>query len=329
METRASYILVGLFTILGVLATLGFILWLAQAQLDRIYRQYDILLDSVAGLGEASSVRYNGIDVGRVLTVALDRANPSLVRVRIEVGAATPIRTDTVATLATQGVTGVSFIALEGGSADAEPLVPVPPADVAVIQSKPSVVQGLMLGAPDLLNESIALIGEVRTFVTPENRVAIASILDDIAQATGRVDALANRGVVTLDRVDALLLAAEDSFGLANGLMAREIPDLIARMDQVVAGSEDAIAGLQEFAEQDLSDLTDQLLALISESRGAMAGLTGFAQSDLPALSTQVRNVLEDAGRVIADFRALASQISPDAGRFILGNQTPEYRRSE
>lgn len=328
METRARYVLVGLFTILGILAALGFTLWVAQAELDRTYRQYDILLDSVAGLNEASAVRYNGVDVGRVLTIALDRTDPSLVRVRIEIYAGTPIREDTIATLASQGVTGVAFIALAGGSAQSPPLLPIEPADVAVIQSEKSVVQDLMLGAPDLLAESIALIGEVRTFVTPENREAIASILDNIAEATGRVDALTDRALVTLDRVDALLVVAEQGFALANGLMEQEIPALITQFDQVAASTGGAVAGVQEFAEQDLPDLSAQVSALIAEARGAMSGLQSFAQSDLPGLSAQVRTVISNTSGVIADFRALAGQIGSDPGRFLLGNQTPEYRRN-
>ena len=51
METRARYVLVGLFTLISILAALGFILWLAKVELDRTYTQYDIRFDSAAGLG--------------------------------------------------------------------------------------------------------------------------------------------------------------------------------------------------------------------------------------------------------------------------------------
>lgn len=119
METKARFVLIGALTVFGLLATLGFILWLAKVQIDRTYTQYDILFDTVAGLSQSSAVRYNGVDVGKVLAIALDRADPALVRVRVEIFASTPVRADTMATLAGQGVTGVSFVALEGG-------VPVP-----------------------------------------------------------------------------------------------------------------------------------------------------------------------------------------------------------
>ena len=118
METRARYLLVGVFTIVGLVAVMGFTLWLAKVQIDRTYAQYDIVFDSVAGLGQASTVRYNGVEVGKVLSIALDRDDPALVRVRIEIYASTPVREDTLATLSSQGVTGVSFVALAGGRAD-------------------------------------------------------------------------------------------------------------------------------------------------------------------------------------------------------------------
>ena len=85
METRARYILVGAFTLISVLAAMGFLLWLARVQINRTYAQYDIVFDTVAGLSQASVVRYNGVDVGKVLTIALDRNDPALGRVRIEI----------------------------------------------------------------------------------------------------------------------------------------------------------------------------------------------------------------------------------------------------
>jgi phospholipid/cholesterol/gamma-HCH transport system substrate-binding protein len=299
METRANYVLIGLFTILGFLAALGFVLWLAKVQLDRTYAQYDILFGTVAGLSQTGAVRYNGVDVGKVLGIALDRDDPALVRVRIEIFASTPIRTDTVATLASQGVTGVSFIALEGGSADAERLHAVPPAEVPVIPSEKSVVQDLMISGPDLVAEATALIAEVRTFITPQNREAVAGILANLEQATGRIDALATRAEATLAGADGALAAAEASFAAVDAVLADDVPALVA--------------GLQ---------------SAIDSTSGVMAQLDGLTRRDLPGISSQVRALIADASGVIATFNALAGQISRDPGRFILGNDTPEYRRN-
>ena len=287
METRARYILVGAFTLMAAVAAMGFLLWLARVEINRTYAQYDIVVDTVAGLSQASVVRYNGVDVGTVLAIALDRNDPALVRVRIEIFATPPVRADTVATLASQGVTGVSFVALEGGSPDSERLTVVPPALVPVIASKPSVVQELTTAAPDLLKEAIALMADIRGFTTPANREAIATILQNVKAATGRIDALATRA-------ETLVATAEQTLANANSVMAEDLPDLVDGLKTTVADVGEAARELKEFARNDLPQ---------------------FGQ-----LAAQASKVLDTIG-------ALAGRVGNDPGRFLLGNQTPEYRK--
>jgi phospholipid/cholesterol/gamma-HCH transport system substrate-binding protein len=284
METRARFILIGLFTIAGFLGMLGFVLWLAKVQLDRTYTQYDILFGTVAGLNPTASVTYNGVDVGTVLTIALDEDDPALVRVRIEVLASTPVRSDTVATLASQGVTGVGFIALEGGSADAPALQITPPDDVPVIRSQRSVVQDLLITAPDLVTEATALIAAVREFVTPENRDAFAGILVNVETATGEIAQLVTEANATLARLDVAIAAGED-------VITTDIP------------------------------------ALVATTSATMDAFRGFAEGEVPRLSAQLNALVQDASAMIATFNTLARQISSDPGRFLLGTDTPEYRR--
>lgn len=300
METRARYILVGTFTLLSLLALLGFLLWLAKVQINRTFQQYDIVFDTVAGLGQASVVRYNGVDVGNVLAIALDRDNPALVRVRIEIYATTPVRLDTVATLASQGVTGVSFVALEGGSENASPLRTVPPATVPVIASKPSVVQELTTAAPDLLKEAIALMEDVRGFATPQNSAAVTEILENVKNVTARIDSLATRAdsamgalETTLARADAALVEAKTTFGSVNTVIKADIPALVDGLKSAVADVSRTAKSLREFSE------------------------TGLPQFGV--LATEARNL-------VANFGALADRIGRDPSRFLLGNQTPAYR---
>jgi phospholipid/cholesterol/gamma-HCH transport system substrate-binding protein len=300
METNARYILVGTFTLGAMAALLGFLLWLAQVEISRSYAQYDIVFDTVSGLSQDSVVRYNGVDVGKVLSIDLDDQNPQFVRVRIEIRATTPVRKDTVATLSSQGVTGVSFVALEGGSPMSEPLVAVPPAPVPLIASKPSVVQELTSAAPDLLKSAIALIEDVRQFTTPENREAIAAILKNVETVTARVDAIAARA-------ETLITAAEAT---------------LVRADAALGEAEAAFASADAVIKDDIPGLVDGLKATVSDVGDTSAELRSFARAALP----QYRDLAADARKVIATIGAVADRIGRDPGRFLLGNQTPEYR---
>jgi phospholipid/cholesterol/gamma-HCH transport system substrate-binding protein len=68
METKANYVLIGAFTIAGIIGSLGLLLWLAKVEVDRQYAYYDVLFDSVSGLSEAAGVSYNGLPVGQVMS---------------------------------------------------------------------------------------------------------------------------------------------------------------------------------------------------------------------------------------------------------------------
>ncbi|HIP77225.1 MAG TPA: MCE family protein, partial [Kiloniellaceae bacterium] len=125
METRANYIMVGLFVLLLAFGLLGFVLWLAKFQFEQEFARYDIVFESaVTGVKEGSAVRYQGVRVGEVISVDLDEDRPTAIRVRIEVEKRTPVRADSKATLELEGLTGGRYVLLTGGSPEAAPLEP-------------------------------------------------------------------------------------------------------------------------------------------------------------------------------------------------------------
>ncbi len=248
METKASYVIVGAFTLLAIVLGLGFFVWLAKVQIDRVYTQFDTIFDSASGLGQASPVRFNGVDVGKVLTIALDTVDPSKVRVRIEVSATTPIRQGTEATLASQGVTDVAFVGLVGGDIGAKRLPVNSATGVAVIPSKPTVVQGLLADAPDLLANATSALDDVRQFSTPENAAHVASILANLDAASGRLN-----GVVDdLTKAAASLSKAADTVSDVSGTLA----GLVANANATLDDARKALADIDDFAAKGLPQFT-------------------------------------------------------------------------
>jgi phospholipid/cholesterol/gamma-HCH transport system substrate-binding protein len=78
----------------------------------------------VEGLSNASEVRFSGLPVGQVVDVSLDPDGSGQIRVRFEVAAGTPVRTSSVATIESLGVTGVAYVGISSGDA-ADPLLAV------------------------------------------------------------------------------------------------------------------------------------------------------------------------------------------------------------
>jgi phospholipid/cholesterol/gamma-HCH transport system substrate-binding protein len=128
METRANYVLIGLFTLAVIAGAFGFVLWFSTAGGAGERTNYRIVFDgSVSGLNAGASVLFNGIRVGEVTGLALDPASPRAVVAMVSVDKAVAVRTDTSVSLEYQGVTGLASIALRGGSVDAPPPPGTPP----------------------------------------------------------------------------------------------------------------------------------------------------------------------------------------------------------
>jgi len=152
MENRASYTLVGAFVLAVILAGAAFAVWLARYELKEERTFYYIYVrGSVAGLSEGSSVRLRGVPVGTVTGIAIDQRNVELIEVTIALKAGTPVRTDTTATLASQGITGVSYVSLTGGSNAAPPLLPREGKRRATIPSVASPLEKLFEEAPNVI----------------------------------------------------------------------------------------------------------------------------------------------------------------------------------
>lgn len=121
METRANFVLIGLFTLAAVFAAFGFIYWFQHVSGTGDRTQYRALfVGQVTGLRTGAAVTFNGIRVGEVASVGL--ADPQRVEAIISVDRSTPVRRDTQLGLEFQGLTGIASVAMRGGAMNAPPL---------------------------------------------------------------------------------------------------------------------------------------------------------------------------------------------------------------
>ena len=129
MESDKHYFLEGLFIIGFSVAAAIFAVWLGSTGRhdDVVYRIH--FPDSVSGLAVGDPVKFRGVDVGSVKSMNIDPDNSRLVLVEVRLRKATPVKTDTRASLALKGITGVVFIELNGGDPAAQTLLAATPGD--------------------------------------------------------------------------------------------------------------------------------------------------------------------------------------------------------
>ncbi len=116
METRARYLVIGVFSLVCLFAGFGFVYWIKNnVGIGQTVYQIDFE-QPVSGLTPGSIVLFNGVRVGAVVSVLLDRQDPKRVKVLIAVDNGAPLRADTRAGITFQGLTGAPAISLSGGS---------------------------------------------------------------------------------------------------------------------------------------------------------------------------------------------------------------------
>src|SRR5258706_1679608 len=155
METRAPFVVVGVFVLAAIAAVFGFVYWLHNTGGLGPRATYHVQFDgSVPGLLVGAAVLFNGIRVGEVTDLGLAPDSPRRVNATISVCATTQVRSDTKVGLEFQGRTGVAVIALEGGMLLANS------GEVPTLIAEPGAGQGMTQAARDALRRVDSVLAE-------------------------------------------------------------------------------------------------------------------------------------------------------------------------
>ncbi|HQT25025.1 MAG TPA: MlaD family protein [Burkholderiales bacterium] len=286
METKVNYAIVGFFVLVFSMALIAVVIWLgAGAEYRKTYDEYLVYMDeSVAGLNPNAPVRFKGVSIGRVKDIGLAPDRRESVRLLLQIEKGIPIREDTVATLRSQGLTGIATIELSGGNPDSPILRPKAGERYPVIRSAPSLISRLDTSITPLLANINKSVESLNDTLNAKNRADFSKILANVAQLS---DTLAKRS----QEIDSSV--ANASKMLASGEKAAgSLPQLIARMDKA-ADELDSMAKdagkTSQAARRTITHVDDavpEFNALIAELRGLSASL-GRVSSEIernPAL---------------------------------------------
>lgn len=189
METDAHYFRVGLYIIALALGLTVFAVWVMSNGIkdSREYRMY--FQESVSGLGLGSPVKFRGVNVGQVKAIAIDKSNPSLIKVNVIISGDTPVKTDTVASLKLQGITGAIYIELSGSTMEARNLVDANPnVRIPIIRSEASSITTIMSQLPQIMEKLTAFTDQMGKVMTDENMANINETLANVRDITGNMN---------------------------------------------------------------------------------------------------------------------------------------------
>lgn len=184
METRANYIMIGLFTLAVVTLSFGFVYWFSTSGTGTERVSYRIVFEgSVAGLRPGAAVLFNGIRVGEVVALSLDPSNPKEVTATVGIEKSVAVRADTRVGLDFQGLTGIASITLKGGTAASPILVSldgVPPA----LTADPNATKDVTQAIRDVATSAESVLQRVNALVE-DNDASLKAIVNNVKSFSG------------------------------------------------------------------------------------------------------------------------------------------------
>ena len=300
MRTR-NELNAGVFVISG-LCLFGFILWIlgSERQLFSNQERYFANFSDTGGLAEGAPVRLGGIGVGQVTKIGFSEDLSDL-RVHVEVAISEKflerIRSDSTATIQTQGLLGDKFLALEGGTSNKQ----LPPG--STLQSRePSDPAKIFEKAQEIVNRSAGVAKNIDEFLSQVNgnsagdiKLALnglARLMEEAEKGQGLVHRLffskkdGDQAMVALNKaaeaINEISTQAKKGEGVLGALLYGE-------------GGPETVTAIRTAA-QSFAETSDALRAIATEVRDGDGMLNNFIYGATPSgIDTIVNNLSSTA----------------------------------
>jgi phospholipid/cholesterol/gamma-HCH transport system substrate-binding protein len=327
METKANTALIGAFTLIVLALGFVFVYWLARGTEQGTSAPLTVIFeDPITGLSVGSQVVFNGIKVGEVKTLDLDPERPSVVLAGLSVKPLRSIKADTQVTLGFQGLTGVGYVEMAGGSPEL-PSIWEAQRDPTILATRSS-MQDLLAGARTILSRadevlqtlertvsdnsddiSLAVL-DLRKFTSAlaENSDDVAGLIENVSAASKGIAESTDKLEGIISKSDALLAAVEPKdLGEALSNLRTATDRLATQADRIgsIVDRADAIAAnTQAFSEHlpALGEKAEGLVAAIDTEKVANA------LDNIERFSTALGESSDDISQIVADARNVSAR---------------------
>lgn len=291
----------------GIILLILFTLWLGSNRTE--YDEYRIVFtQKISGLQEGANVLFNGIPVGTVDTLELDKQNPNRSLAVVRVDKDTPVKTDTGVELELTGVTGLAVVQFTGGSPNAPLLKDESLERIPTIEAELGGIAAVLESSGDV---ALAL----QTLISSQNAESVSRILQDVEAIT---DVIADKETeLSLIIDNAAVVSTEFRLAAANIANATEsLESTLANIDSVVATDvRRALQGVDEAA-QNLNLLVSDVNAIVNENAPA---INEFATTGLGATIAMINK----ASRLVDTTQAVLLEFDRNPTAFIIGEGRP------
>lgn len=299
MEREANYAAVGGFVLLVLAMAVAFVYWYSDARSVKSYERYEIYFEgSVSGLNVGSTVRYLGVDIGRVVALDIDSRSAERVQVTVDIDAEAPVSSKTVAELSLLGVTGLLYIDLLGDAGTKKLVPPVTSLQYPVIRSVRSGFDVILSGVPEVM-------GRVSEVAQRASRLLSDDNLDALSRTVANIDRASRDLPATMKEMDLLV---RDLRGISRDFsqMTQSLQTATVETTPAIRKAVDRIGVVAD----NLAATSARLDTLV---RNNEASLNDFAQHGLP----EVERLLREGSAAANELESLSRSLREDPSRLI------------
>ena len=310
MRTRAQTIRLGAFvaTALGLLLIL--LIVLSGTALLQQRERYTILFsETVSGLEVGAPVKLLGVRVGRIESFRVrSEQGADVVEVDVSLEEGTPIRRNAQAQLSGSGLTGLLFVEITGGTADAELIRPgeTIPAGSSLLRTLTGKAESIAIKTEEVINRVLDLTEE-------GNRNNLRHTLENIQVATAKarnilesMENVRDRIGPTFVHMDEAAMAVRDAGATVKALGAEvgkatenvtamtaedgPIGTVLGQLESTLGTAEDMLGG--ENAAQ-MSEEVRGALRSFTRTMNELSSVIGSSSADVRAISASLRDTAE------------------------------------
>jgi phospholipid/cholesterol/gamma-HCH transport system substrate-binding protein len=241
MENKAHALAAGAFVLLLCALLVALAVWLTRDA--GVRRPYEVSSrEAVTGLQPQASVRFRGIQVGKVSSIGFDQKIPGNVLVRIEVDLGTPVTRSTFASLGFMGVTGIAFVQLDD-TGESQEMLATSGEQPARIPMRPGLVSQLSDQSTRLLKELEETSRRVNQLLNAENQKTLMTSLDALRQAAASVPPVMKEAGATFQSFRETSVSVDSSASEVRktaaelGLLSRRVQQPGGMLDQLTQGA--------------------------------------------------------------------------------------------
>ncbi|EKU83910.1 MlaD family protein [Massilia timonae] len=234
MENRSHALMTGIFTIALLVATILVGLWFNRDKTELV--PYEIVTtQSIPGLNPQATVRYRGLEVGRVDEIVFDPRVTGQILIKLSVDAASPITSTTYATLGYQGVTGIAFIQLDD-ERTGSPRLATNGERIARIPLRPGLLDQLEDRGLAILEKAEKVTASLDELLSEDNRAKMVGAFESVDRAADAYAAIPQRLDPVLDQLPGLVKKVDrsmdsiDTLATSATAMTRNYDQLATRL---------------------------------------------------------------------------------------------------